>query len=312
MKKLLLLSLLLTSFQAFSQDPINKVATKLDRKELAASDTVKPWTILGTAALNITQATFTNWSAGGENSFGLGALFNLKADYKKKQQSWKNNLDLAYGFQFLGKGSKARYTKTDDKIEYTTSYGYAISKHWDVTLLANFRTQFTNGYNYPNDSVAISKIMAPGYLVVGIGVNYVPAEYFTVYISPAAGRFTFVLDDTLSAQGAFGVEKGKKMKGEFGPYLRAVFNKEVFKNITVNTSLEMFTDYMHKFGNIDVNWNVLLGLKVNKWLSTTINTQLIYDDDVMIKVSGGEGPRTQFKEVIGVGLNYTFHTKNAK
>ena len=308
MKRTLFLLLLLLCTFAYAQDPINKVAKPLDRSELNVPDTVNPWTLLGTAALNINQASFTNWSSGGQNSFGIGALVNIKADYKKKKQSWKNTLDLAYGFQFLGKGSNAHYTKTDDKIEYTTSYGYAISKHWDVTLLANFRSQFTNGYNYPNDSVAISKIMAPGYLVAGIGVNYVPAEYFTLYISPSAGRFTFVLDDTLSAHGAFGVEKGKKLKGEFGPYLRAVFNKEVFKNITLNTSLELFSDYLHKFGNVDVNWNVLLGLKVNKWLSTTINTQLIYDDDVKIKFpSGDEGPRTQFKEVIGVGLSYTFH-----
>jgi hypothetical protein len=308
MKRTLFLLLLFVCSFAYAQDLINKVAKPLDRSELNLPDTIKPWTLLGTAALNINQASFTNWSSGGQNSFGIGALVNIKADYKKKKQSWKNNLDLAYGFQFLGKGSDARFTKTDDKIEYTTSYGYAISKHWDVTLLANFRSQFTNGYNYPNDSVAISKFMAPGYLVAGIGVNYVPAEYFTLYISPSAGRFTFVMDDTLSAHGAFGVEKGKNMKGEFGPYLRAVFNKEVFKNITLNTSLELFSNYLHKFGNVDVNWNVLLGLKVNKWLSTTINTQLIYDDDVMVKFSSGdEGPRTQFKEVIGVGLSYTFH-----
>ena len=304
MKKSIFLMLIVATSLAFGQDPINKVAVQADP---VTPDSVKAWTILGTTALNINQATFTNWAAGGQNSIGIGAMYNMKADYKKRKSSWKNTLDLAYGFQFLGKGKSAMFTKTDDKIVYTTSYGYALSKHWDVTFLSSFRTQFTNGYNYPNDSVAISKFMAPAYLVVGLGVNYVPAEYFTLYLSPSAGRFTFVMDDTLSAQGAFGVDKGKQMKGEFGPYMRAVFNKEVFKNITVNSSLELFTDYLKKFGNIDLNWNVLIGLKVNKWLSTTINAQTVYDDDVMIKTSNGEGPRTQFKEVIGVGIAYTFH-----
>lgn len=303
MKKISIIAFLLCSVYVYAQEDIKTVAKPMDR---AAGDSAKAWTILGTAALNITQASFTNWAAGGQNSFGVGALFNFKADYKKNKHSWKNNLDLAYGFQFLGKGKEARYTKTDDKIEYTTSYGYGLTKHWDITFLANFRTQFTNGYNYPNDSVAISKFLAPGYLVAGIGMNYVPAPYFQLYISPAAGRFTFVTDQDLSDAGAFGVDPGKHIKGEFGPYLRTVFNKEVFKNITLNTSLELFTDYLKDFGNIDVNWNVLLTLKVNKWLSTTINTQLIYDDDVMIKVGDKFGPRTQFKEVIGVGLSYTF------
>ncbi len=306
---MLLLAGVLWTGMAMGQDPIDKVATKLDRSELNVKDSVRPWTILGTATVNINQATFTNWASGGQNSFGAGALFNLKADYRRQKSSWKNTIDLAYGFQLLGKSSAARFTKTDDKVEYTTSYGYALGKHWDVTLLANVRTQFTNGYNYPNDSVAISKFMAPGYVVAGIGINYVPAEFFTLYVSPAAGRFTFVEDDTLSAHGDFGVEKGKRMKGEFGAYVRAVFNKEVFKNVTVNTSVELFSDYLHKFGNVDVNWNVLVGLKVNKWLSTTINTQLIYDDDVRIKTPKGDVPRTQFKEVIGVGLSYAFHQR---
>lgn len=306
MKKILFIFFLMWVTMLNAQEKIETVAKPMDR---TAGDSTKAWTILATGGLNITQAAFSNWAAGGENSIGVGALANVKADYKKNKHSWKNNLGLAYGFQFLGKGSQARFTKTDDKIEYTTSYGYAVSKHWDVTFLANFRSQFTNGYNYPNDSVPISNFLSPGYLVVGIGMNYVPAEYFQLYMSPAAGRFTFVRDQVLSDAGAFGVDPGKHIKGEFGPYVRAVFNKEVFKNVTLNTSLELFSDYLKDFGNVDVNWNVLIGLKVNKWLSTTINTQLLYDDDVMIQStpSSTPGPRTQFKEVIGVGISYTFN-----
>ncbi|MCX6282654.1 MAG: hypothetical protein NTW31_00215 [Bacteroidetes bacterium] len=174
----------------------------------------------------------------------------------------------------------------------------------------NFRTQFSNGYNYPNDSVPISKFMAPGYVVVGLGITYRPATFFTLYVSPASGRFTFVLDDTLSNQGAFGVEKGKKIKGEFGPYVRADLNKDLTKNINLSSSLELFSNYLHKFGNIDVNWNLLFKLKVNKWLATIINCQVIYDDDVLIQTNPPEpanGLRTQFKETIGVGISYKFH-----
>ena len=306
MKKVLLIFFLMAGSLLYAQEKIETVAKPMDR---AAGDSVKAWTVLATGALNVTQAAFSNWAAGGENSIGLGALANIKADYKKGKHSWKNNLGLAYGFQFLGKGSNARFTKTDDKIEYTTSYGYAVSKHWDVTFLANFRTQFVNGYNYPNDSVAISKFMAPGYLVAGIGMNYVPAEYFQLYMSPADGRFTFVTDQTLANACAFGVDSAKHIKGEFGPYIRAVFNKEVFKNVTLNTSLELLSDYLKDFGNVYGKWNVLIGMKVNKWLSATIQTQLLYDDDIMIKStpSSDPGPRTQFKEVIGVGLSYTFN-----
>jgi len=139
--------------------------------------------------------------------------------------------------------------------------------------------------------------MAPGYLVAGIGITYAPSNWFNLYLSPASGRFTFVLDQKLADEGAFGVEKGKNMKGEFGPYLRTNLNKDLAKNINLTTTLELFSDYLHKFGNIDVNWSFLLSLKVNKWIAASIQTQLIYDDDVTFNASptskGGPVPSSR-------------------
>ncbi|NQV03008.1 MAG: DUF3078 domain-containing protein, partial [Bacteroidia bacterium] len=204
-----------------------------------------------------------------------------------------------------------QYNKTDDKIELTTTYGYEIhrNKKWYASMLANFKSQFSNGYKYPDDSTVISTIMAPGYLVAGLGITYVPSNWFRVYLSPVSGRFTFVLDQALADSGSFGVTPGKNIRGEFGSYLRADLNKDLAKNINLTSSLELFTDYLNNFGNIDVNWNVLLTMKVNKWLAATINANLIYDDDVIIKSSPTDagGPRTQFKEIIGVGLSYKFN-----
>jgi len=152
----------------------------------------------------------------------------------------------------------------------------------------NFRTQFANGYNYPNDSIPISKFMSPGYLVAGIGITYAPAKWFYLYISPVSGRFTFVIDDTLSKHGSFGVDAGKKLRVEMGPYLRTDLNKDLSKTINLSTTLELFTDYFKDFGNIDVNWSLLLTMKVNKWLAASIATQLIYDNDVMIQTDPTE------------------------
>jgi hypothetical protein len=148
--------------------------------------------------------------------------------------------------------------------------------------------------------------MAPGYLLLGIGATYAPAKWFYVYLSPASGRATFVLDKKLSDSGDFGVARGKKMFAEFGPYLRADLNKDLSKTINVATTLELFTNYFKDFGNIDVNWSFLLTMKVNKWLAASIATQLIYDNNVMIKTAptAESGPRTQFKELFGLGLTY--------
>jgi hypothetical protein len=310
MKKIsTLFMLVLFTLSSFAQD-IQKVAKAKDESMAGApADTAKKhWFVQGSTGLTITQAAFSNWAAGGQNSLGLSAMLNLKANYKKGKHAWANTIDLGYGFQILGKWKEAKYNKINDKIELTTAYGYELSKNkkWYLTLLVNFRTQFDKGYNYPNDSVVISKFMAPGYLIAGIGITYSPKNWFYLYLSPASGRFTFVLDTALANQGAFGVAKGKQVRGEFGPYLRADLNKDLWKNINITSTLELFTDYLKDFGNIDVNWSLLITLKVNKWLAASIQTQLIYDNDVMIQTSPDEmpGPRTQFKEMIGVGLSY--------
>lgn len=314
MKKIVLLAISILVSGTISSQDIKAVAGGLDKSKIdATADTLpKHWKFGGFGSLVINQAAYSNWASGGTNSLGATGMLNLKLRYTKNKHSWSNLLDAAYGFQFLGRSEVAKFNKTDDKLEYTTAYSYEIhsNKKWYLTVLVNFRTQFTAGYNAPNDSVPISAFMAPGYLVAGLGITYRPANFFTLYVSPGSGRFTFVMNDTLSKQGAFGVEKGKQLRSELGPYVRADLNKDLAKNINITSSLELFSDYFHDFGCIDVNWNVLFTLKVNKWLATIINCQLIYDNDILIQTNPPEpayGPRTQFKEIIGVGLSYKFH-----
>lgn len=303
MKKLYsFLVIMLLSTSIFAQDSGIKMVTTSTPPE-------GPWMVKGIATLNFNQAYFNNWAAGGESSLGLNALFNLQANYKKGKHSWANNIDLAYGFQLVAPGSsEEQMRKTDDKIDLTTSYGYQLSKHWDFTVLANFKTQFTKGYKYPDDSTVISNFMAPGYLVVGPGFTYKPVDYFSLFLSPASLKMTFVMDQKLADMGAFGVDSTKNIKFEVGTYVRATLNKDVSKNINITSTLDLYSDYLKHYGNIDVNWNLLVTLKVNSWLATTIGAQIIYDDDVMITdLNGKTGPRTQFRENIGVGISYKIH-----
>lgn len=323
-KYTILVVMMLFSAGIFAQE-IQKIAkAKADvLSEVPADSTAKHWLIQGNGSLQFTQASFTNWSAGGQNSVGLVAWVNFKANYKNGKHIWGNTVDLGYGFNILGKGNDAQYNKTNDKIELTTAYGYELHKNkkWYLTVLANFRSQFTDGYNYPDDSTVVSTFMSPGYLVAGLGITYAPAKWFYVYVSPGSGRFTFVTDQKLADSGAFGLEGGKwisantyhhgsNIRGEFGPYVRADLNADLAKNINLSSTVELFTDYLKQFGNIDVNWSLLLSLKVNKWLAASIQTQLIYDNDVMIVTDEVKqpqgGPRTQFKELLGVGLTYKF------
>lgn len=290
-----------------------------------AKDSVRYWSYGGIVMLNFGQTALSNWAAGGENSQSGNSFFNFFANYKKKSITWDNTIDLGYGM--LRQNEQNR--KTDDKIDFSTKFGMAASKKWYYSALLNVKTQFTTGYKYPNDTtrVKISEFLAPGYIVTAVGMDYKPAKFFTAFISPLTGKVTIVANDSLADLGAFGVEPakfdpatklkiedGKNIREELGGYIKIAFQKEVFKNVNLSTKIDLFSNYVKKPENFDVNWQVLISMKVNKFISASLSTHLIYDEDIRIKNKVTkllEPPRTQFKEILGVGFSYKFG-KNGK
>lgn len=292
-------------------------------------DTAKGWIIGGFININLSQTTLKNWSAGGQNSLAINSILSVFANYKKKKSAWDNSLDIGYGL--LQQGKDNDFMKTDDKVDFLSKYGrQAFNKHWYYAALLNFKTQMTPGYNYPNDSVKISDLMAPAYLITAVGMDYKPNAYLSAFISPITGKTIIVHNQELANAGAFGVEaatydtagniitKGKTIRNEFGGYVRIIFTKNDFKkewlkNVSFTTKIDAFSNYLDNPQNIDINWETLIGFKVNKYITVSFNTLVIYDDDITIEVDSNNdgiidesGPRTQFKEILGVGFSYKF------
>ena len=275
----------------------------------AQKDTV--WRKGGLIAINFSQVSLTNWAAGGQNSIAGNAIINYFANYKRGKNSWDNYLDLGYGLVLQGKDS--RMVKSDDRIDLSSKYGRQAKGHWYYSALLNFRSQFTNGYSYPNDSVVISKFLSPGYLLLAAGMDYKPNDHFSLFLSPATIRFIIVTDKLLSARGAYGVTPGETIKTEAGAFLRAAFKKDLTPSLNLQTMLDLFSNYIHNPRNIDINWKTLFLLKVSKYISASLSLQVLYDDDTKItfyKKDGTTvdhiGPGTQFKEAIGIGFAYKF------
>lgn len=297
---------------------INAQVTDAEKKIRAASkDSVDGWKTGGSVTTSLSQTSLTNWSAGGENSVAVNGLLSLYANYKKGKGTWENYLDLAYGS--IKQESYDNWRKSDDKIDFTSKFGKQAVNNWYYAVLINFKSQIDKGYNYPNDStrVVISKFLAPGYFLSSLGFDYKPNDKFSAYIAPITSKITVVNDDSLSAQGAFGVDPGEKVRGEFGGYARFFYKHDVMENITLQSKLDLFSNYLDdpKPKKIDVNWEVLVSMKVNKYISATIFTNLLYDFDTKIGedkndngiVEPGEmEAKVQFKEVLGVGFSYKF------
>lgn len=316
MRKLMFVFACVTALSVNAQTPADTTAK-------APKDTT--WKKGGLIGFNFTQASFTNWAAGGINSVSGQFLFNGYINYKKNLTTWDNVLDMSYG---LVKQNSMSIRKADDKFDFTTKYGqYAFRKVWYYTVLGNFKTQFQPGYTYEGDTAKtlISDFMSPGYLVLALGLDYKPNDRFSVFTAPLTAKYTFVTNDQLANQGAYGVEKaitdtagnillpGKHVRQEFGGYFRMQYRGDVMKNVNLLAKLELFSNYLDRPQNIDVNTEVLVTMKVNKFLSASINLQAIYDNDVDIAVDrnndgviDGKGPRLQFRQVVAVGIAVKF------
>lgn len=305
MKKIILFLVLTVFSPTYSQ--VTEAEKSLKSVEV---DTVSGWRTGGVTAINVSQTSLVNWSAGGEGSYAVNGLLSVFANYKNGTTAWDNSLDIGYGFLDQ---TNSGFKKTDDKIDFLSKYGRKAYKDFYYSGLVNFKTQFTPGYNANKDM--ISNLLAPAYLLGALGMNYQPNKYFNVFLAPFTGKITIVNDDVLSAAGAFGVTPGEKSRSEFGGYTRMIYSRndfksEILKNLSFTSKLDLFSNFLNEPQNVDVSWETLIAMKVNKYISVSLNTHLLYDADTKWADTNNDGTpdkaKVQFKEILGVGFSYKF------
>ncbi len=314
MKTKRLLSVMLMAVMSLSM--MAQVTEGEDKLRKKKEDSPDGWKKGGIVAINLAQTSLTNWASGGQNSFAVNGLLSGFANYKKGTLAWDNTLDIGYGI--LKQGLDDGFLKTDDKFDFLSKYGQQAYKHLYYAALLNFKTQMTIGKDNSTIDAKISNLLAPAYVLAALGIDYKPNAYISAFIAPVTGKFTIVNDDELSAAGAFGVNPGDKMKSEIGGYVRMIINKNDFKaewlkNVALTSKIDLFSNYLHNPQNIDVSWENQIALKINRFIAVTINTHLLYDDDIIIAKDTNEdgiidsnAPRVQFKEILGVGFSFKF------
>jgi len=320
MKRTILFLLIFATMRVFSQD---------------AEEISGPWKTSGLISLSLNQASYSNWSAGGENSVAFSAIGKFFADYTKNDFSINNALTLKYGILKNESFDKAR--KNEDQIELVSRFNHKFSNHWSASGQVNFTTQFTNGFNYPDDSTVVSKFLAPGYLTAAPGLMYKPVDYFSILFTPITLRGIFVNDQRLADAGAYGVnpaefevdsisgqrkkiKDGEQVKIKMGAFAEFYFKKEIKTDLNLESRLNFFYNYLED-NNIpdgklplDINWQTFVNYKLNKWFSTSFYAQLAYmPGDVFIDraVLAGEtkpvpNDKIQIFQTFGIGLAYNF------
>jgi hypothetical protein len=308
MKTLLLTTLLLSTLVSLAQDDkVKKLRSESDRtiKKDPADTIPKTWKKGGLFSLNLSQGSLSNWAAGGEDfSLALNSLISLYGFYKKEKHSWDNTFDFNLGYV---KTTSLGGRKNDDRFDLLSKYGYAVSNKLSLSGIFNLRSQFFKGYTYEGSARTFSSaFMAPGYLLLGAGLDYKPNSDLSIFFSPATARWIIVRDTALANKGLYGVTPGKKSALEFGAFASVNYFKEISAALTYKARLDLFSNYRSNPQNVDLYMTNALNAKISRVLSASWSLDLIYDDDAKLFGPNKTSPALQVKSLVGIGLLVKF------
>jgi Protein of unknown function (DUF3078) len=270
------------------------------------------------SAFVLNQTYLSNWTKGGESSFSTMMDLQGKATYNNKdaKTQWINSARLKFGtIQTQEKG----FRKNHDALEINSKFNRNAWGKIGMSASFYMKHQLAKGYNYPNDSIPVSRFLNPGTMTLGLGIEYKPFKDMTINLAPLSYKTTFVLDTAHINQTLHGIAEDQRAKREMG--MQIVLDSKItpFENMEITNSIRLFSNYLNHPQNVDVDWEVLVNQKINWFFTIRLNLHLIYDDDVRFPVldaneqavilsDGSEKKvaKTQFKEFVGLSLQFKF------
>lgn len=289
--------------------PLDKLANVEPLKEIPVF-----WDFDFSSSFSLSQNYLSNWAKGGENS--LSSIVDIKgqAKYTNKESKteWISNGRLKYGSIITNENGLRKNT---DILELDSKYNKTIRKKIDFSALYHMNSQIAKGFNYPNDSteVLVSKFFNPGTFTIGVGVEYKPIKKSSINFSVLSYKNTFVLDTDTIDQTNHGIEKDKRAKQEMGGQILIKSELSLFDDLKINNSLRLFSNYLEKPQNIDVEWEMNLEKQISMYFTILLNVHMIYDDDIHTPVldknknpvllpddSVKKAPQLQLKQFLGL------------
>ena len=225
-------------------------------------DTTKLWTKKGNISLLFNQSSYNKqWLGGGTSNIAGNFGVNYDFNYKNGDVVWDNKFILAYGLNKI-KGD-ARTAKTDDRLELNSLWGKKATGEWYYSMFFNFKTQMDSGLD--KNMTKISNFFSPAYFQFGP---------------------------------SFGVLQGDSSRFEFGASISGYYKINIMTNVSIENRLNLYSNYLSNPQNVDVDYQMNVIMKINKYLSANVAFQSIYDDNSIKAV--------QTREVFGLGVNYGF------
>jgi hypothetical protein len=251
------------------------------------------------------QAGFSEWASGGQNSISLSFHTDYDLSYSKNGWNWDTKFLGDFG---LTKLSGTEFLlKTNDRFDLQSFLGKKFSPTWSYSTVFGVKTQFARGYTYGEDENGTetrtlrTHFFSPVYIQLGVGLYWKKSKNLWVNIAPFTQRLTLVSRkftmDLAEGKEYFGVRQGDNHRFELGASVNAFYQFSPMENMTLEQRLGLYSDYLDKAENVDLDYQIAAELKVNEYISTNLILQLVYDDNAI--------QRLQVREVFGVSVRMT-------
>ena len=259
------------------------------------TDTTKLWTKKGNLSLLFNQSAYNKqWLGGGTSNMAGNFGINYDFNYKKGTVVWDNKFILAYGLSKIKGDNKT--AKTDDRLELNSLWGKKANGDWYYSMFFNFKSQMDTGYD--KNMVKISHFFSPAYFQLGPGMLWKKSDNLSVNFSPATSKLILVHNHFTDFGPSFGVLQGDSSRFEFGASVTAYYKFIIMANVSIENRLNLYSNYLDDPQNVDIDYQMNVVMRINKYLTANVALQTIYDDNSVQAV--------QVREIFGIGANYGF------
>jgi hypothetical protein len=259
----------------------------------ASPDTAKIWENSLVGAVTLSQVAFKDWAQGGESALAWTLIFDGKSAREGSRTNWTTSYKTAFGQTRQGGQG---FRKTDDKIDLETVLTYKVGTYVNPFVSATLKTQFAKGVQYDDQGVGteVSQFFDPAYLTQSAGAGYEPVKQVKTRLGfglreTITRRFNAFSDDPATPQ----IEE---IKTEAGFEWVTALEWSLASNIIFNGKFETFAP-LGAFDKPILRSDTTLTMKVNRFITTNINVQMLRD----LQVSS----RTQIKQALAVGISYS-------
>ena len=267
------------------------VSTALAQDE--STESSGPWdhSLAGSVALS--QVAFKDWAQGGESSMAWTLIFDGKHERNDEKTNWRASYKSALGQTRQGDSG---FRKTDDKIDVETVLTYKLGPYINPFVSATLKTQFARGLDFDDlgNSTPVSQFFDPAYLTQTVGAGYEPIDEIKTRLAIGVRETITRTYNTFSDDPS--TANIEKIKTEGGYESVTIITWALAENILFNGKFETFIP-LNNVNDPILRSDTTLTLKVNKYITTNINVQVVRD----LLAS----PETQIKQALSVGLSYS-------